>query len=122
MQGRNERGEAKLSSFIWLAVFAAVIYAGWHVIPIYIDHYTFADKVNEIARTPKHIKDDKLLEMLMKEVREHRLEDHIGSGCFQINTLETSRQITCEYERIAPVLPGFEKTFSFKLSADQPLI
>jgi hypothetical protein len=123
MQTRTERGEGQRSSVIWLVVIAAAIYAGWNIVPIYVSNYTLADKVNQLARTPRgSIKDDALADLIMKEVRENYLDAYIEKSCFHIQTLETSRRITCEYERTEKVLPGINHTFHFTLAADQPLI
>lgn len=122
-QKHGERGEGGFQGFLWLAIFALVLYAGWNVIPIYVANYNLADKVNQIARSPRGtVKDEQILEMLMKEVRENSLDMYIERGCFHITTLETSRRITCDYERVEKVLPGVAHTFHFALNADQPLI
>lgn len=123
MQARNERGEGRLGSFIWLIGIAAVIYAAWNIVPIYVANYTLADKVNQAARTPRGaVKDDQIADMIMKDVRENNLDPYIQKSCFQIQTLETARRITCSYERTEKILPGITHTFHFTISADQPLI
>ncbi len=122
MTMRSERGEGRLQSFIWLGIFALTIYAGWNVVPIYIAQYSLADKVNQICRTPRSVKDDQLTDMLMKEVVEHRLDGYIQKSCFKVQTLDTSRRITCEYDRASKVLPGWTRNFHFKIDADQPLV
>ena len=123
MQARNESGEGKLGSFLWLVAIVAVLWGGWNVVPVYIANYTLADKVNQAARTPRgSMKDDQIAEMIMKDVRENNLDPFIQKSCFQIQTLETARRITCSYERTEKVLPGINHTFHFTIAADQPLI
>ena len=122
MTMRSERGEGRFQSFIWLGIFALTIYAGWNVLPIYISQYNLADKVNQICRTPRNVKDEQLLDMLMKEVVENRLDGSIQKSCFKIQTLDTSRRISCEYQRDGRVLPGWSRTFRFKINSDQPLV
>jgi hypothetical protein len=122
MLTRSERGEGRVQSMIWLGIFALAIYAGFNVIPVYIANYNLADKINQICRTPKSVRDEQLQDMLWKEVQENRLEAYIQRSCFKITTLDTSRRITCDYEREGKVLPGWNRTFRFKLSADQPLV
>lgn len=122
MTMRSERGEGKLQSFIWLGIFALMIYAGWNVVPIYVAQYNLADKVNQICRTPHNVKDEQLQDMLMKEVIENHLDGYIQKSCFRIQTLDTSRRINCEYQRENKVLPGWTRTFRFKIDADQPLV
>jgi hypothetical protein len=121
----RERGEARLSSLISLVVLLAAGLAAWNVVPVYYDHYDFADKVNEICRTPSYKArqgDESIKEMLMKEVRERRLSKWIGPESFLVTSSSSSRQIEVYYEREVDVLPGFKKTFKFTIKADQPLI
>lgn len=123
MQTRSEKGEGNLSSFIWLVVVAAMLYAAWNMIPIYVANYNLADKINQLARTPRGaVKDEDIVTQIMKEVQENRLDRFIQRSCFKVQTLETARRITCEYERTEKILPGINHTFRFKLDADQPLI
>jgi hypothetical protein len=123
MKRKTERGEGKLSGIFALALIAAVAYAGWNVAPVYIDHYSFTDKVVEICRTPKYkAADDELYRMLLKEVDERRLDPWISRENFDIRTTERGRIITLDYERDAKILPGWTKKFKFSFKADQPLI
>jgi len=123
MRKRREQGEGKLGAIIWLAIFATVLYAGWNVGPVYIGNYALNDKMNEIARSPRGmVKDDKILDLLMKYVREERLSDYINRSQFKISTMETNRRISCEYERTVEILPGWKHRFVFRNQADQPLI
>ncbi|HVQ29834.1 MAG TPA: hypothetical protein VMV21_09660, partial [Vicinamibacteria bacterium] len=66
--------------------------------------------------------DEKVIDMVMKEVRERRLDEFIGRSQISVRTSDTSRQINITYERVAKPLPGWEKTFEFTIKADQPLI
>jgi hypothetical protein len=123
MRRGNETGEGKLSSLMWLVVFIAVGYAVWHVAPVYISNYSFKDKMNEIARSPRGVvSDERIVDMLWHEVRERRLDPFIQRSCFKISTLETSRRISCAYERKEQILPGLTWTFRFDNEVDQPLI
>ena len=71
MAGRSERGEGRLGTIVGLLLLAAVAYAIWNVGPVYYANYEFADKMIEIARTPKfRASDEKILDMLMKEAAE----------------------------------------------------
>jgi len=119
----SERGEGKLSGFIWLAVFLAAAFAAWNVAPVYIDHYALKDKMTEVARAPRGTNpDEKLLDQLSRYVRENRLEAFLRRESFKISTLETGRRIAVDYERTVNVLPGWEKTFTFSEYVEQPLI
>ena len=122
MTTRNDRGEGRLQSLIWLGIFGLTIYAGMNVAPIYIAQYNLADKVNQICRTPRSAKDEQILDLLWKEVIDNRLDGYIQKSCFRIQTLDTSRRITCSYDREGKVLPGWTRTFHFNIDADQPLV
>ncbi len=123
MRLRDERGEGRLSTFIWLVVFLGVIYAGWHVGPIYLDHYSFKDKVVEICRLPRGTNtDEKLLDLLMKEVQERQLTAFLTRSSFRISTGENSRKIRLDYSREGEVLPGWKHRFAFHEEIDQPLL
>ena len=119
----DERGEGKLSGFIWLVGLVAVCYALWNVVPVYMANFSLKDKMNEIARAPRGVTtDDTIRDLLWKEVKERRLDGFIQRGCFRVSTLETSRRITCAYDRTEQVLPGLNWTFHFSNDVDQPLV
>jgi hypothetical protein len=124
MDARKERGEGRLSSFIFLALVIALAWAAWNVAPVYLNHYDLVDKVNEICRTPRYKArtDERIFEMLMKEVRERRMDEWIGRENFRVSTTDTSRRIILNYERTAEVLPGWKKVFVFDVTLDQPLV
>lgn len=123
LEKHGERGEGGVQGFIWLAVFALVLYAGWNIVPVYIANYTLTDKVRQIARSPRGtVKDEQIVEMIMKEVRENNLDPYIERSCFRVTTLETARRIVCDYERVEKVLPGVTHTFHFSINEDQPLL
>jgi hypothetical protein len=124
MRARNERGEGQASSLIMLAIIVAAGFAAWNVAPVYLDHYSLVDKVNEIARTPRYRAptDERISDLLMKEVRERRMDSWITKQNFRISTTETSRRINLNYERETKILPGWKKIFKFEFQADQPLV
>ena len=120
---RSERGEGKLSSLFGLAVFAAAVLALWNVGPVFIDDFALKDKMNEIARAPRGTHtDEKILEMLMRYVREERIDQYVQRTAFKISTLETSRRISVDYTRETQILPGWKHKFNFHNQVDQPLI
>jgi hypothetical protein len=124
MDSRNERGEGRLGGFIFLALIIALAWAAWNIAPVYLNHYDLQDKVNEICRTPRYKAqtDEKVMDMLMKEVRERRMDTWIGRENFRISTTDTGRRIILTYERKAEVLPGWKRVFKFDFTSDQPLV
>lgn len=123
MRKTSESGEGKLSSIIWLAIIVAMFYAGWHVGPVYFNNYALNDKMTELGRLTRTLNsDEKILDLLMKEVRERGLGAYIKRTDFRVLTQETSRRITVEYERTEEVLPGWKRVFHFKNEVEQPLL
>jgi hypothetical protein len=124
MDSRTERGEGKLGGFIFLGLIIALAWAAWNVAPVYLSHYDLVDKVNEIGRTPRYKAptEERILDMLMKEVRDRRLDTWIGRENFSVSTTETGRRIILVYERSAEVLPGWNRVFRFDFTSDQPLV
>ena len=123
MRFSREKGEARLSSFVWLVVLIGFGYAVWHVGPVYFAGFSLADKMNEMARVARYNNpDEKIVDTLMKEVRERRLDQYIPRSAFKVQTYEGSRRISVEYDVPVDVLPGFKKTLHFKHEADQPII
>src|SRR5262245_6477671 len=124
MRPRNEQGETQASTLVFLAIVIAAGFAAWNVAPVYMDHYAFVDKVNEICRTPRYRAptDEKIMEILMKEVRERRLDTWIQAKSFRVSTTDVNRRIILHYEREAQVLPGWRKLFRFDFQSDQPLV
>jgi len=123
MHSRTDRGEGRLSSLIWLAFFLALGYSIWHVAPAYMANYTLNDKMNEIARTPRGgTTDEKVVDMLMKYVREEGLDPYIQRTMFRVATSENNRRIMLSYDRTTEVLPGWKHVIHFSNQVDQPLI
>jgi hypothetical protein len=120
---QSQRGEGRLSSIIWLVVFAALGWAAWNVAPAYIANFSLTDKMNEIARTPRGPKaEQQVQDQLAKYIRQERLDEWIDVSMFQVSTVETNRRITLEYEREVQILPGFKKVLHFTDKVEQPLL
>ena len=123
--GRSfEKGEGQLGGIVMLLLIAALAWAAWNVAPVYIDHYSLQDKIVQVARTPRYKAptDEKVVDLLMKEVRERGMLEWIERNNFQVLTTETNRRVTLTYLRTATVLPGWERTFELRVDTDQPLI
>ena len=65
MRPSSERGEGRLGSIFALVALVTAVWAAFKVVPVYMDHYDFQDKVKEICRTPKYRApdDDKIKDM-----------------------------------------------------------
>lgn len=123
MRSRSEKGAGKLGSIVGLLLFGGVCLAAWNVVPVYIDNGVLQDKMTELARASRwNHPDEKILDLLMKHVREERLDGYIQRAQFKISTLDTSRRINLDYERPTQILPGWKYKFRFSIQVDQPLL
>jgi len=119
---KSQAGKGALSSIFWLAVLAGGVYAGLNVVPIYTDHYSLKDKITEFCRLPKYRNpDEEVMSKIMKEVRERRLDPYISPQNVKINSRDTSRAITIEYDREAKYLPGYKRPVHLVIAEDQPI-
>lgn len=118
----GEAGKGTLSAIIWLLVLAALGYATWNVAPAFMAHYDLQDKLVELARLGRSSNpDDRILQLLMKEVHEQELDQWVHAQNFQISTFETHRRIHVEYDRDLQILPGKSIAHHFVADADQPV-
>ena len=116
-----QRGEGRLGGILSLAVFLAFCYAVWNVAPIYMANYNLGDKMVEVCRLhPSQANDERIRELLVRFVREQELTPYVPKEAFKIQTRDTARRITLEYEREGKVLPGWTRTFKFSHDVDQP--
>jgi hypothetical protein len=118
----GERGEGRLSSLIALAAFVAFCMAIWNVAPVYMADYTLGDRMVEICRIGRGGNpDEAIMERLLKAAREEGLSpDYIDRYNFTIETRESSRRITLEYERTYKILPGWSRNQKFSRTVDEP--
>jgi hypothetical protein len=118
---KSERGGSTISNIFWLAVLLAALYAGWNIIPVYYEHYSLTDYMLEASRKhPSVNKDDVILNSLMRQVREMRMDAYVLPQNFRIQTRETSRMISVDYNREASVFPGVKRVFHMTYTADSP--
>jgi len=123
MGGRSERGEGRFGTIVGLLLLAAVAFAAWNVVPVFYANYEFADKLNEIARTPRfRATDEKILDLIMKEAAEQRIQAYVTRQVCRVETQDAYRRIRCDYQREIEILPGWKHIFVFNNKADQPLI
>ena len=115
---RRERGGAKLKAIFWTLVLCAAAYAGYKVVPAYIDNYTLQDKLTTEARfsVVNHRSDEDLREVIYKEIQIRE----IPARREDIKILEnTSRGVRISVDYTVPVdLKVYQLTLHFNPSAD----
>ena len=67
MNEKRQRGAGKIATLIWLVIFVAVLYAGFKIVPVYIDNFALEDLMKQEARfanvnrrTPEQLRDTAL--------------------------------------------------------------
>jgi hypothetical protein len=112
----------RASRLVWSAVIAVLLYAAWGAGRPYLDHFGLQDKMLDVCRLPRATNpDERVLDRLMKEVREQQLEPYIGRGSFQVTTTDVRRRITLEYDREIRLLPGLTRKVHFRAEQNQLL-
>jgi hypothetical protein len=123
MRRSDEKGEGKFGTIVGLVVMAAVLLAGWNVVPVYFANYSFVDKMTELCRVQRYNNpDEEIMRKLQKEARDLKIEDYINTQTCKITTRDHDRRIVCEYSRTVDVVPGYKHTFHFKNEVAQPLL
>jgi hypothetical protein len=118
----TEHGKGTLSTIVWVAILGMGVYAALNVGPAYVAHWNLTDKMNEVCRLPRSPNpDDRLRELIMKTVREEGLDPFVKAQAFKIQTLESSRRISVDYDREVKIIPGVTKVLHFSGQADQPV-
>jgi tetratricopeptide (TPR) repeat protein len=118
--GRDARralGRGRL--VIALSVLGLLAYAGWRVVPAYVDHYVLKDAAAEVARAP--VRDDhEVMEMLMHVVARHGLAADVRARDCVVKSAERWRTVSCRYVRQLRLLPGLSHAAHFSFSVEEP--
>jgi len=120
---RSEHGGSRAGTLFWLAVLAAIIYAGAKAGPAYYSNFLFQDKLQEVARTPPTRDVEGLIrDRLLRAMRDDGLDQYMSLSDCKITSSSTSRTIACAYEREVTYLPGFKRVVRFTPKATSPII
>jgi len=111
----GERGGARFSTIVSIALFAVFALAMYNVLPVYIADYTLHDEMIQIARRPDigNEPGKETVDRLMEQVRELELEGYISANQIKVNKRGGSRQIVVSYAREVTILPNWTRTFEF---------
>lgn len=111
----RERGGAKLSTVISVALFVVFAIAMVNVLPVYVADYTLHDEMIQIARRPNigGESDKVTIDRVMDEVKELELEEYINPAQIKVTMRAATRQISLSYQREVKVLPNWVRTFKF---------
>lgn len=123
MRVRQQRGDSRLATLFWFAVIGLGLYMAWNVAPAFYKGYILYDRMVEICRLGRNNNDDRLRDLLWKEVVDLDLVDQLQTkAAFKIRTQDYKRQISVEWDQELKWLPGFKKVKHFEYEADQPVL
>lgn len=119
---RSEKGGSTLSNILWLGALVAFAYACWNFIPAYYAHHTLSDVALELCRSmPSQTNtDDMIVQKVMKQVRELKLDPYIYPQNVRVQTRDNSRQIRIEYQREIQIVPGYKYHWNKPIVVDAP--
>jgi tetratricopeptide (TPR) repeat protein len=86
-----------------------------------IDHYLLSDAVTVVARAPVD-GDEDVRDRLEHAIRERGMESLVQAERCEIRTRRSWRRITCEYAVSRKILPGWSRTFPFRIDVEQPYV
>ena len=94
------------------------------MVPIFVADYTFADKLNEFARMNRYQHNDDRIMELVTEGSEQGAHRHLPRRPAGLQDHDPRDEPHDRVQVLAQVeiLPGWNHTFTFTPSADQPLI
>jgi len=112
---KGERGGARFSTIVSIALFAVFAMAMYNVLPVYIADYTLHDEMIQIARRPDigNEPEKETIDRVMEQVRELALEGYISANQIKVSKRGGTRQIVISYAREVKILPNWTRTFEF---------
>jgi len=118
----GEKGGSTLSNIFWLVALVAFGYACWNFIPAYYNHYSLHDRALEYCRQMPgpNATDSIIIQKLMRDVEELKLDPYIYPQNIKVTTKEGSRAIRIEYQREIPIVPGYKYSWNKPIDVSAP--
>jgi Flp pilus assembly protein TadD len=106
----------------WAVALGALLVVGayptWHLAPVYVRHYLFADDLGAVASTPLS-SDSEVLERLLHVARQRGLADVIDATSCQVASDSRWRTITCRYQVSVALLPGLRRRLTLETAVER---
>lgn len=69
---RRQRGEGRLKAIVWTAILVLLVFAGFKLVPPYVNQYQLQDKITEEARfdTVNRKTDDQIRDVIYREIQD----------------------------------------------------
>jgi uncharacterized membrane protein len=94
---REERGAGRLKAIVWTVLLAFIAYSAFKILPIYINEYQLADKIQEEAKfaVVNHYPEERIRENVYKTVQE--LEVPVAREQIKVVSSPQLVQISLDY-------------------------
>jgi hypothetical protein len=102
MMGRSDRGQGRLKAILSLAFLAAVAYAGFKIVPVYVQNYELQDYIRQVAvrasvdRAPAEAVQNNIVAHARDDLRLPITRDHV-----KVNY--SGRTVTIQLDYTVPV-------------------
>ena len=94
------------------------LYPLWHLAPVYVRHYLFADDLGAVASTPLS-SDSEVAARLLHVAQRRGLANVIDATSCQIASDSRWRTITCRYQVSVDLLPGIRRRLTLETSVER---
>jgi len=98
---------------ITLAIVFLIGYAGWNVAPVFLSHYEFQAKLDEIARFSNDRTDADLLQRVMKTAAEYEIP--VTEQGVQVSRQADRIRIDVAYKKMLNVAPRYQYPWDFTI-------
>lgn len=116
----SQSGIGKLTLLVFGALAAAVVYAGYHILPFYYCYYEISNQFEQIIRVASTEKDDEIRRRLMYHIK--KLELPVEPGDLKIERDGRRMRISLPYQEVFYVSWGGKDydihTFDFHAYAE----
>jgi len=119
---RSQRGEGHIKFFIVLAIFACIGYAGFQIVPPYVNNYQLQDTCETESRFfAAHQKtDQKVRETVWAQVQSLNIPD-ITQDMIKVEIYGRSARVSIQYSVTVNIF-GFPYTINFKPTGESPIV
>ena len=94
------------------------LYPLWHLTPVYVRHYLFADDLGAVASTPLS-SDSEVANRLLHVAQRRGLASVIDANSCQIASDSRWRTITCRYQVSVDLFPGVRRRLTLETAVER---
>lgn len=104
-----------IKKLINLAVVALIVYALYHVAPVWLHYFTFKDAVKEMALFSKEKTDAGVIDRVMAIAQESGVP--LAREYVEVRRAGDRLYITAAYVEVVKIVPGYDYSWQFQIEA-----